>query len=102
MRLTSVLLAIAAACHSVEALGQNSTVTTSSAPGLFQLAGNGQEGQILLSSSDWWGVIRAAEDLAGDFGKVLGKNLTLANWKGAQTTVQYTYRPVTSFVNVSF
>jgi hypothetical protein len=66
---------------SVIALGQNATVTTvNPAPGLLQLAGNGLDGQILLSAYDWWGVIRAAEDLAVDFGKVTGKNLTLGNW----------------------
>jgi len=43
-------------------------------------------GQILLSADDWWGVLRAAEDLAGDFGKVTGKNLTLANWQSSNVT----------------
>ena len=66
---------------SVLALGQNATVTLNSAPGLFQLAGSGTAGQILLSANDWWGVIRAAQDLAGDFGKVTGRNLTLGNWQ---------------------
>lgn len=102
MKVASVFFALSALCCSVAALGQNSTVTTSSAPGLLQLAGDKQEGQILLSADDWWGVIRAAEDLAGDVGKVVGKNLTLANWKGNKTTVLYSYKPVTNNVNVSF
>lgn len=102
MKATSTFLALSALCCSVAALGQNATVTTSSGPGLLQLAGNKQEGQILLSADDWWGVIRAAEDLAGDVGKVVGKNLTLANWKGNKTTVLYSYKPVTNNVNVSF
>jgi hypothetical protein len=97
---SSVLLALSTVCRSVAALGQSATVTVSSTPGLLQLAGNGQDSQILLSANDWWGVIRAAEDLAGDFGKVVGKNLTLANWEDGQTKVHYTYKPVTNFVNV--
>jgi len=67
---------------SVIALGQNATVTTvSPSSELLHLAGSGLDGQILLSANDWWGVIRAAEDLAADFGKVTGKNLTLGNWR---------------------
>jgi hypothetical protein len=46
--------------------------------------GGGGDGQILLSAKDFCGVIRAAEDLAGDVGKVTGKNLTLANWQGGR------------------
>jgi hypothetical protein len=64
----------------VNALGQNATVTLSPGKGLLQLAGSGTNGQILVSANDWWGVLRAAEDLAGDVGKVTGRNLTLGNW----------------------
>lgn len=79
--LKPLLLALSPLFSFTTALGQNATVTTAnSAPGLLQLAGNGVEGQILLSANDWWGVIRAAEDLAIDFGKVTGKNLTLGHW----------------------
>lgn len=78
---TSLLLSLAPLLSSVVALGQNATITTvNPAPGLLQLAGKNVDGQILLSANDWWGVIRAAEDLATDFGKVTGKNLTLGNW----------------------
>lgn len=108
----------------VLALGQSPTITLNGGPGDFQLAGNGAHGQILLSSNDWWGVIRAAQDLAGDVGKVTGKNLTLGNWKApgchadiipnpadgehsktvtdsGKTTVLYAYNPTTNFINVS-
>jgi hypothetical protein len=71
---------------SVLALGQNATVTLTSGSGLLQLAGKGINGQILLSANDWWGVIRAAEDLAGDFGKVTGTNLTLGNFVSGQSS----------------
>jgi len=76
----TAFVALSLFCSSVAALGQNATVTTSSAAGLLQLAGSGQDNQILVSANDFWGVLRAAEDLAGDIGKVVGKNLTLGNW----------------------
>ncbi|KAG9235610.1 hypothetical protein BJ875DRAFT_528789 [Amylocarpus encephaloides] len=86
--LHSFLLVSSALLPSVAvALGQNATVTTNSGDSsLLQLAGNGINGQILVSSDDWWGVIRAAEDLAIDFGRVTGKNLTLGNWGGSNGT----------------
>jgi hypothetical protein len=92
MRSKSFLLALPALCSSVAAFGQNATVTTKPAPGLLQLAGSGIDGQILVSANDWWGVIRAAQDLAIDFGKVTGKNLTLENWQGAIMPGNYSKR----------
>ncbi|CZT52422.1 uncharacterized protein RSE6_13758 [Rhynchosporium secalis] len=74
----SLLLRASLLSSSVSALGQASPVTTESSPSLLNLSG----GQILLSRDEWWGVLRAAQDLAGDFGKVTGKNLTLGNWEG--------------------
>lgn len=90
----------------VLSLGQTPIVTTKSGGGSLQLAGNGINGQILLSSKDWWGVLRAAEDLANDLGRVTGKNLTLGNWASnqskpeAQTTPIYTYNEPTNNINV--
>jgi hypothetical protein len=103
---------------SVLALGQNQTVSLTGGPGQLLLTGRGVNGHILLSSNDYWGVIRAAQDLAEDVGKVVGTNLTLANWlapnsklstsphaatstEDGQTTVLYTYNPTTNNVNVS-
>jgi len=81
------LLPLLAFLPSVLALGQEPVVSTSAKnKSLLQLAGKGLNGQILLSSDDWFGVIRAAEDLAGDIGKVVGKNLTLGNWVGKNGT----------------
>jgi hypothetical protein len=89
----------------VLALGQDPVVTSQSKPGLLQLAGYGINGQILVSANDWFGVIRAAEDLAGDLGKVTGKNLTLGNWRKtktpAQATISYEYVEPTSNIEVS-
>lgn len=68
------------------ALGQDPTITTikpengRSSP--LQIAGKGLNGQILVSKEEWWGVLRVAEDLAGDLGKVVGENLNLAYWDG--------------------
>ncbi|TVY34481.1 hypothetical protein LSUB1_G006062 [Lachnellula subtilissima] len=81
----ALALSLSPILSSVLALGQKATVTTirpvdGDGEGLLQLAGTGLDGQILLSAEDWWGVIRAAEDLAVDFGKVTGRNLTLTNW----------------------
>ncbi|RDL33349.1 Uncharacterized protein BP5553_08788 [Venustampulla echinocandica] len=126
--LYSFVVAVSSILPAVVALGQNATVTTTKSDrGLLQLAGSGVDGQILISDQDWWGVIRAAEDVALDIGKVTGKNLTLGNWsaggkhqgekrerrgpslhgtghneteiKDGKTTVYYSYNPVTSFVN---
>jgi hypothetical protein len=83
MKIPTLLLA---ALPSVLGLGQNATVTLTAGAGLLQLAGSGLEGQILLSANDWFGVIRAAQDLAGDVGKVTGKNLTLGNWQSGNVT----------------
>jgi hypothetical protein len=69
----------------VLALGQNRTVTLTGGSGLLQLAGAGVDGQILLSANDWWGVIRAAEDLAGDVEKVTGERLTLGHWMAGES-----------------
>lgn len=118
---TSAFLAL---LPSVLALGHSPTATLIGGHGDFQLARNGVHGQILLSANDWWGVIRAAQDLAGDVGKVTGTNLTLGNWRaggknthispspangdhvdaethGGETTVLYTYNPTTNYINVS-
>jgi len=82
------LLPLLALLPSVLALGQEPVVSTTAKNGsLLQLAGKGLDGQILVSADDWFGVIRAAEDLAVDFGKVVGKNLTLGNWSGQNGTV---------------
>ncbi len=81
MKVSRVFIAVASLSAAVvEGLGQNATVTTSYAPGLLQLGGKDLDGQILVSEDDWWGVLRAAKDLAGDIGKVTGRNLTLGNW----------------------
>lgn len=43
-------------------------------------------GQILVSDNDYWGVIRAAGDLAADFGRVTGTNYSLSTGTGASNS----------------
>ena len=91
---SSALLASLGACG-VAALGQAPVVAFSASTGSYQIAGGAiSSGQILVSSNDYWGVIRAAGDLALDFGRVTGTNYTLSSGeKGAQPP-SYGYLPV--------
>src|SRR5262245_14696730 len=52
-------------------------VTSSSSPGSFALAVGGRPVPIFVSSSDYPGVIRAANDLRLDLGRVTGTDATL-------------------------
>jgi len=86
------------------ALGQERIISTDPKGSVLQLAGGRiKRGQILVSPNDYWGVIRAAGDLALDFGRVTGVNYTLSNGQRGSRPAVYTYRPVdnTDNVNVS-
>lgn len=90
----------------VSALGQQKVITfdKDSTNQVFQLAGGNQSaGQILVSSDDYWGVIRAAGDLAVDFGRVTGTNLTLSNGEKDAEPATFKFEPVdvTDNTNVS-
>lgn len=64
-------------------------------PEAFQITGGRiSKPQILVSSGDNWGVIRAAGDLAKDFGRVTGTNFTLSNGEKRAKPATYEYRPV--------
>lgn len=88
MRLVfSFLLSLVCLIQNTVALGQNATITFSSTKeATLQLAGNGQSPQILLDRSDWPGVLRAAGDLATDFGRVTGVNGSTAYVSGLNGT----------------
>lgn len=78
------LLALASAWapQVVTALGQKPVVSFNGTSRDFQIAGGPTidgAGQILVSENDYWGVIRAAGDLAVDFGRVTGTNYTLSS-----------------------
>jgi hypothetical protein len=96
MRLrTSCLVAVATAGRLVAALGQKPIVGFTSVDNGFQIAGGSiSQGQILVANNDYWGVIRAAGDLAVDFGRVTGTNYTLSNGVGGSTPATYAYNPV--------
>ena len=96
------LAVVAVAAAGAHALGQQPIIAfDGSTEGSFQLSGV-RGGQILVSSNDYWGVIRAAGDLAVDFGRVTGTNLTLSNGvKGAEPAA-YRYSPVDNLNNTVY
>lgn len=81
------------------ALGQKSTIGFSPSPNDFQLFSPSRPNQqILVAANDHWGVQKAAGDLATDFGRVTGKNLSLTA-QGANTAQPiYTWHAPTSDV----
>ena len=79
------------------ALGQAPIISFEKAEGGLQLAGGPvSKPQILVSSDDYWGVIRAAGDLAVDFGRVTGTNFSLSNGEAGAEPAAYEYRPITN------
>ncbi|KAI0198547.1 hypothetical protein F4808DRAFT_256222 [Astrocystis sublimbata] len=90
-------LVLTALASLVASLGQQPIVSFTKVPDALQIAGGDiKKPQILVSGGDSWGVIRAAGDLAIDFGRVTGTNFTLSNGeKGAKPTL-YEYHPVAS------
>ena len=90
-------LLVAALVPLANALGQKQIISfeQSDSGDSFQLAGKGSgAGQILVSDNDYWGVIRAAGDLAVDFGRVTGKNLTLSNGEKGAEPAEFDFEPV--------
>jgi hypothetical protein len=83
----------------VAALGQNQTISFSNSHNAFQLFGShGSTGQILVSPNDHWGVQKAAGDLATDFGRVTGKNLSLTAYEAKTVQPVYKWNAPTSDV----
>lgn len=96
----AALLALTTAGSIVSGLGQQPIVAFTNSTGTFQIAGGSiSAGQILVSSNDYWGVIRAAGDLALDFGRVTGTNYTLSNGINASAPASYVYNPVNNMNN---
>ncbi|KAK6848787.1 hypothetical protein PG995_012620 [Apiospora arundinis] len=101
MRVQSIRAALsliaATAAPLVSALGQSPVVSFKDVPGGFQVAGGPiAKPQILVSDNEYWGVIRAAGDLANDFGRVTGKNFSLSNGEAGARPLAYEYRPITT------
>ncbi|KAJ6564988.1 hypothetical protein DFH09DRAFT_1475574 [Mycena vulgaris] len=63
----------------VSALGQETCVAFQPSPSVFTVASNGKAAPIILSSDDWPGVQRAAQDFASDIQRVTGIKPMVAN-----------------------
>lgn len=82
------------------ALGQERIISLNGTGAALQIAGGPvSKGQILVSSNDYWGIIRAAGDLALDFGRVTGTNYTLSNGEANAQPAVYQYNPVNNMNN---
>lgn len=89
------LISLVGLTPSVVALGQEPIISFNNSDDSFQIFGGEiKTGQIRVSKDDYWGVIRAAGDLAVDFGRVTGTNLTLSNGDTDSSPAKYTFEPV--------
>ena len=68
---------IVAGIQPVFGLGQSLTIGFQEDPINYKLADKASSVRILVDKSDWPGVIRAAGDLAVDFGRVTSQNGTV-------------------------
>jgi hypothetical protein len=79
----------------VAGLGQQPIIAFNKSDDAFMIAGKDSgKGQIRVSKDEYWGVIRAAGDLAVDFGRVTGTNLTLSNGEKDASPAKYKFEPV--------
>jgi hypothetical protein len=93
------LLPSLAFVSAVAALGQEQIISFTISKNAFQLFGtNSGKGQILVAPNDHWGVQKAAGDLATDFGRVTGKNMTLTAYESKDVQPIYTWNAPTSNV----
>ena len=74
--LLSLSVAFAGSVSAVESF-RKPTICTQGGNGSFRLASRSSPVNILADAADWPGVLRAANDLAVDFGRVTGTNGTL-------------------------
>ncbi|KAK7046476.1 GH115-C domain-containing protein [Favolaschia claudopus] len=74
---TTIVLSLLVA--SVNALGQDTCVLFQSSSSAFSIASNGKAAPLFLSSDEWPGVQRAAQDFARDIQQVTGLKPTLTN-----------------------
>ncbi|KAK8058078.1 immunoglobulin I-set domain-containing protein [Apiospora phragmitis] len=99
VQLTRAVLSLiaATAVSLVSGLGQAPVISFQEVPGGFQLAGGPiAQPQILVSDNEYWGVVRAAGDLAKDFDRVTGNNFSLSNGEIGAQPLAYEYRPITT------
>ncbi|KAJ7245615.1 glycoside hydrolase family 115 protein [Mycena haematopus] len=79
-------LALSSLVSSVSALGQDTCVSFQASASTFSIASNGKAAPLLLSSDDWPGVQRAAQDFAADIKRVTGTTPTVANVSSSATS----------------
>lgn len=90
-----LILVAAVLVTRASALGQQAIVGFTSSANSLQIAGGPiSAGQIRVSPNEYWGVIRAANDLAVDFGRVTGTNCTLSNGETGASPATYGYDPI--------
>lgn len=77
--LSSALLSVLSCVAAAKELSQDRkpTIDFSSANGSYHLASSSSPVSLLLDAADWPGVLRAANDVAQDFGRVTGVNGSL-------------------------
>ncbi|MCJ1309382.1 hypothetical protein MMC25_003041 [Agyrium rufum] len=91
MKLLNYAASLLGLAATVSGLGQKASLTFSPMKGAIQLSGGKMTPQIILDSADWAGVIRTANDLSHDFGRITGINatvLTMGSSKGPQPTIK--------------
>lgn len=77
----------------VSGLGQKPIISFNSSDSFQIVGGDVGTGQIRVSKEEYWGVIRAAGDLAVDFGRVTGTNFTLSNGENNASPAKYKFEP---------
>jgi len=70
LSLVALLCCVQVLSHAQPSFGKESIVSTEKVRGAFRLSVSGRSAPLLISSSDWPGVIRAFKDLQTDIGKV--------------------------------
>src|ERR1017187_9852099 len=77
-RLFFPLIPLILLSQKIFALGETSLVESASTPGSFALCGE-RPAAVLVSSNDWPGVVRAANDLSADVNRVTGRTPGIFN-----------------------
>ena len=68
------LLSLLSVASTALAIGQNATIAFNASVGSYELASGGSSVQIMADTNDWPAVLKAANDLSQDFGRVTGSN----------------------------
>lgn len=77
--LLAFYFALGALVSAVNGIGQETCVAFQSSSSTFTVASNGKAAPIILSSDEWPGVQRAAQDFADDIQRVTGIKATITN-----------------------